>query len=159
MKADSGRARKPATPGEIAAAILRRHAPRSGLSLRRLYAGRREEFATLLASAALSLAAGTVHSEREVNDILVRWLATAGAMLDTDHVELRRWLVDTGLLDRDGFGRRYVRRSNPVGPCAAMLEALADVDVPRLVSEVRAEAAARREERRARFASSSGPPN
>lgn len=31
--------------------------------------------------------------------------------LETDHAKLRRWLVDTGLLERDGYGRVYDRVS------------------------------------------------
>jgi hypothetical protein len=30
-------------------------------------------------------------------------------MVQTDHVELRRWLVDAGYLARDGWGYAYVR--------------------------------------------------
>jgi hypothetical protein len=48
-------------------------------------------------------------SEREVNAALQVALAGAACWLDTDHVELRRWLVDTGWLQRDGFGRVYQR--------------------------------------------------
>lgn len=48
-------------------------------------------------------------AEREVNDALKIQLAGAASFLDTDHVELRRWLVDTGWLVRDGFGREYRR--------------------------------------------------
>jgi hypothetical protein len=33
----------------------------------------------------------------------------AACWLRCDHVELRRWLVDAGLLTRDGYGRAYQR--------------------------------------------------
>lgn len=139
--------------------ILRRLAPRSGLSLGGLYGGRHDEFATLLASATMTFTVGSGYSEREVNTLLIGWLAASGVMLGCDHVELRRWLVDTGLLERDGFGRRYVRATNPPSRFAEMLVALADVDMPRVVGEARAEDAARREERRARFAPKPGSPD
>jgi hypothetical protein len=56
--------------------------------------------------AVLPLRAG---SEAEVNQALKATLASAAVWLDVDHVELRRWLVDSGCLRRDGFGRAYVR--------------------------------------------------
>lgn len=51
----------------------------------------------------------TPMSERDVNGALRARLAGAANFLDTDHVQLRRWLVDTGWLARDGFGREYRR--------------------------------------------------
>jgi hypothetical protein len=48
-------------------------------------------------------------SETQANDALKRCLVEECAFLDTDHVELRRWLVDTGWWQRDGFGRQYQR--------------------------------------------------
>ena len=46
-------------------------------------------------------------NERQVNLALGSFLEQAGQFLRTDHVELRRWLVDGGWLSRDGFGREY----------------------------------------------------
>jgi hypothetical protein len=48
-------------------------------------------------------------SERQVNEELKGQLAGAACFVDTDHVELRRWLVDAGWLRRDGYGREYRR--------------------------------------------------
>jgi len=53
-----------------------------------------------------------VLSEAQVNEALKGQLAGAASFLGTDHVELRRWLVDAGWLARDGFGREY-RRVSP----------------------------------------------
>ncbi len=50
-----------------------------------------------------------VLNEREINAALQAQLAGAARCLDTDHVELRRWLVDGGWLARDGYGREYRR--------------------------------------------------
>lgn len=49
--------------------------------------------------------------EADVNDALRAALAASGALrcLRIDHVELRRWLVDGGWLQRDGYGRVYQR--------------------------------------------------
>ena len=75
-----------------------------------------------LALAACALPTGRAHREADVNQLLGHWLEGAGAMLRTDHVELRRWLVDAGFVSRDGFGREYVRggpkRREP-WPCSA----------------------------------------
>lgn len=62
------------------------------------------------------LAAGPM-SQRELDAPLRAQLAAGAAVwLDSDHVELRRWLVDTGWLGRDGFGREY--RATPVAALA-----------------------------------------
>lgn len=50
-------------------------------------------------------------NEPQVNAALKQALATAAKCLGTDHVELRRWLVDAGWLARDSFGRQYQRLS------------------------------------------------
>jgi hypothetical protein len=65
--------------------------------------------ALALALAACAIEPGRPRREDEVNGRLRDWLADTGAMLDTDHVELRRWLVDSGFVVRDGWGHAYVR--------------------------------------------------
>jgi Uncharacterized protein conserved in bacteria (DUF2087) len=50
-----------------------------------------------------------VLTETGVTAALQAQLAGAACFLDTDHVELRRWLVDGGWLARDGYGRAYRR--------------------------------------------------
>jgi tRNA(adenine34) deaminase len=67
----------------------------------------------LMASAALHLPVEAGLSEGEANDRLREFLAGAGAMLDTDHVELRRWLVDLGFVSRSDRGTDYRRRELP----------------------------------------------
>jgi hypothetical protein len=62
-----------------------------------------------LALPAHRLPVGHQYSESEVNELLKASLETESAFLRTDHVELRRWLVDTGWWRRDGFGRAYTR--------------------------------------------------
>ena len=47
--------------------------------------------------------------EPGINLQLKQALQGAARCLDTDHVELRRWLVDGGWLARDGYGRSYQR--------------------------------------------------
>ncbi len=128
--------------------ILVRLAPRSGISLGMLQSGRFDEFRVLLASAASCVAPGAGVPEREVNNALRAWLAGPGVMLATDHVELRRWLVDTGLVERDGYGRRYRRAAEPPVPLAQALAAVLHMDAAQLVAAARAEDAARRAARR-----------
>lgn len=104
--------------------------------------------------------------ERGINEALRDALAGAAAFLATDHVELRRWLVDTGLLARDGFGRVYERTAFGALPPAAQaaVATLQDVDHAELgaaCSAARAQLAERRAARRAtwqgRDAASAGP--
>lgn len=71
-------------------------------------------------------------SEADVNRALKAALAGPACWLDTDHVELRRWLVDAGWLQRDGYGRAYDKRAPaqlapPLQPVAAGLLGLGDL--------------------------------
>jgi hypothetical protein len=84
-----------------------------------------------------------------VNDALRAWLAGPGAMLATDHVELRRWLVDLKLVERDGYGRAY-RRAPPPPAFAAAVAAMAAIDAAAVAEEARTIHARDRAERRAR---------
>jgi hypothetical protein len=51
-----------------------------------------------------------VLDERGVNAALQSQLAGAARCLAIDHVELRRWLCDSGWLQRDAWGREYRRQ-------------------------------------------------
>lgn len=109
-------------------ATWRRLCVREALSLGGLQSGRRQDFGVVLAAAALAFDDGATYTEAEVNERLKAWLADPGAMLGTDHVELRRWLVDMRLLERDGYGRSYVRAPVPA-PFQPALQALAGWDL------------------------------
>ena len=91
-----------------------------------------------------------VMSENEVNGILRAQLAGAASFLATDHVELRRWLVDAAWLRRDGYGREY--RRVPVSELAAharvVAEALSVLDVTAWVTEARLRHVAQRDQHR-----------
>lgn len=91
-----------------------------------------------------------VMGERDVNVRLQARLAGAASFLATDHVELRRWLVDAGWLRRDGYGREY--RRVPVSELAAdarlVAEVLSVLDVTAWVTEARLRHAAQRDQRR-----------
>jgi hypothetical protein len=78
--------------------------------------------------------------------------------MDTDHVELRRLLVDAGWLARDGFGREYRRVAPPALPAssAELAQALPGPDLPAWVIALRGEHQSQREARRQAFAAGKG---
>jgi tRNA(adenine34) deaminase len=82
---------------------------RDGLHLASLRERDQRDFELVLASAALFLPPRQLLTEPAVNVLLKDFLASAGVMLDTDHVELRRWLADTGMVLRSDRGADYRR--------------------------------------------------
>lgn len=124
---------------------------KSGVSLGGLSDGDR---LLALAVCAGSLPLGPGATEAEVNDCLRRCLVNEGAFLATDHVELRRWLVDAGWWSRDIAGACYQRV--PIHAVADRLrevaQALQLLDVPRWVADRRAADQERRARRRAQWA-------
>ncbi len=90
-------------------------------------------------------------NEAGINEVLKAQLAGPAAFLDTDHVELRRWLVDTGCLQRDGYGRAY--QQVPIDALQVSFQPLAraleGVDTRAWVEDQRATLAAARAARRA----------
>ncbi len=135
----------------VAAARFAALAVRRRLSLGVMHAANPRDFALVLAAAARAFDAAREYRERDVNDALRAWLQGPGAMLDVDHVELRRWLVDTGVLARDGFGRAYAL-GTPRADVAAAVAALAPHDPAALAQAACGADAARRAERKARWA-------
>jgi hypothetical protein len=91
--------------------------------------------ALVLAFASCALEPHRALREDEVNGRLVDWLADLGAMLRTDHVELRRWLVDTGFVARDDWGRAYVRGASEL---ERTRQILGSTDAVALAAAVRA---------------------
>jgi hypothetical protein len=144
-------------PDESAALVsFRRVAVKRGLLPGVLQGNCFADFAVVMAAAALALDEHREYSEAEVNAVLKAWLAGAGAMLATDHVELRRWLVDCRLVARDGFGRRYMRASAPE-PFTAAVKGLSGIDLAAVAREACSADALARAERKARWESSQGP--
>ena len=120
-----------------------------------LAGARADEFMAALASASLAIPSDAASSERDVNERLRAWLAGPGAMLATDHVELRRWLVDLRLVERDGYGRAYRRVAPPAAYADAVRE-LAGMDVEAIAKEARDTHARTRAERRAKHEARGG---
>lgn len=131
-------------------------AVRHNLSLGVLHSSNPQDLALMLAAAAQKIVPDRDYTEKEINDILRDWLASAGSMLAVDHVELRRWLVDTRVLERDGYGRAY-RRGAPDPDVRAYVAAIADADLGRAAQEARERDAAVRDERRRRWERTRGP--
>ena len=123
---------------------------RRDVSLGVLLSTHPRDFGVLLAAAAQSFPKGREFSEREVNDLLRAFLGDAGSMLGTDHVELRRWLVDFHVLDRDGYGRVYTAGA-PAADIAGSCEQLAGVDLPAVARAARDADAALRAQRKERW--------
>jgi hypothetical protein len=102
----------------------------------------------------------TVMTEREANEALRASLTGAAMFLGTDHVELRRWLVDSGWLTRDGFGREYQRVDGRALPQSlqALAAAFAGIDTVSLAAGLRATHAAERAKRRRAWDARQGGP-
>jgi hypothetical protein len=117
--------------GELAALVCK-----TGVGLGGLTRPQRE---LALEVPALVLAESQVVSEAEVNARLKQALSAQAAFIDTDHVELRRWLVDTGWWTRDAYGKAYVRTTDAQLPPALLelKQALAGLDLPSWVSAQR----------------------
>jgi len=137
--------RPPAAIERFSALALRRE-----VSLGVLLSTHPRDFAVVLAAAAQSFLVGQGFSEREVNECLRAFVDDAGSMLGTDHVELRRWLVDFKVLHRDGYGRVYTA-GTPAPEIAQFTRELSGVDLAELARDARASEAARRAERKARW--------
>lgn len=131
-------------------AVFRRLALAPGVTLGSLQHGRREEFRIVMAAAARAVDAQRTHTEAEINEALKAWLAGEGAVLATDHVQLRRALVDARLLERDGYGRRY-RRTLASPEWQRAIAGLEGVDLEAIAHEARAADAETRAARKARW--------
>jgi hypothetical protein len=104
-----------------------------------------------LAAVWAALPAEVVLSERQINEQLKAQLAGPAAWLDTDHVELRRWLVDAGFVQRDGYGREYRQVPDAYTRHPALARALQGVDTTAFALAQRSAHAAARAERRQRW--------
>ena len=117
---------------ESTVAALERLAIKRGLTLGNMS---RPDLLLTLALASRCMPASAQCAEPEVNAALKAWLAGTGAMLQVDHVELRRTLIDFGLWERDGFGRAYRRADVIANPeLAERVAALTTVDAAGIIA-------------------------
>ena len=110
-------------------AVWRHLALTPGRTLGALQQGRKDEYVVVTAGAALAFDARRDYAESEVNVVLERWLAVTATMLETDHVQLRRALVDCGLLERDPYGKSYRRARMTPAAWRTALATLEGVDL------------------------------
>lgn len=140
---DGRASRVPPTPlATLAALVLKRGVALGGLT--------HPERLLALRVMADALPHGVPRNEAEVNAALRERLGAEGSFLDVDHVELRRWLIDTGWWQRDGYGRQYARTPlASLPPDLAAVEAeVAPLALSAWIDEQRGRAQALREARR-----------
>jgi tRNA(adenine34) deaminase len=122
-------------------------AVRHGVHLSTLQQRDGRDLELVFASATLAFPADRLLTERDANEVLQRFLAGAGAMLATDHVELRRWMVDTGFIRRSDHGTDYRRGTMPDWLAEAAAQ-LGFARIAEVVATARSEHDAQREARR-----------
>jgi tRNA(adenine34) deaminase len=100
-------------------------AQRDGIHLGTLRERDARDFELVLGAAVLFFPPDQLLTERDANARLKDFLTSAGIMLRTDHVELRRWLADTGFIHRSERGTDYRRGAMPdwLAPAAEHLTA------------------------------------
>ena len=81
----------------------------------------------LMKSMLMLLDSGRIYSEPEINAAIQTWRSEVAPAIHTDHVTLRRLLVDHGHLERTPDGRAY-RVGFPPSPVAFDVE-IDDVDL------------------------------
>ena len=99
----------------------------------------------LIKSIVMLLDTSRRYAERDINDVLRDWSRDVAPAIDSDHVTLRRLLVDYGHLERTSDGRSY-RVAFPARPVAFDLE-VDDIDVRATIAAYRAYAERRRQRR------------
>ncbi len=75
----------------------------------------------LMKSIRMQLDAAREYSEHEINEELQAWSRDVAPAIDTDHVTVRRWLIDYGHLERTADGSHY-RLGYPPAATAFALE-------------------------------------
>jgi hypothetical protein len=96
----------------------------------------------LIQSFLLTLDSSRSYGEREINQALRAWKRDVAPAIETDHVTLRRLLVDLGRLERTPDGARY-RVGFPPGTAAFEL-AVYELDLRATVAAYRTYLASRR---------------
>jgi hypothetical protein len=102
----------------------------------------------LMKSVLMLLRSDRVYSEPEINAVLKDWNRDVAPAIESDHVTLRRLLVDYGHLERTADGERY-RVGFPARPMLFDFE-VEGIDVRATIAVFREQAEERR--RRARVA-------
>lgn len=103
----------------------------------------------LIKSIRLCMRSDRVYSESQINESLQTWNREIAPAIDTDHVSIRRMLIDTGNLERTRDGGAY-QLGFPPRPVAFDLE-VDDLDLRATVAAYEAEAERQREASRDRY--------
>jgi hypothetical protein len=95
-------------------------------------------------------------NEAGINAALKSQLAGPASFLGTDHVELRRWMVDSGWVQRDGYGRSYrrVERAHLQTSSQALAQVLDGLETAAWTHACREKAATERAQKRAAWEAS-----
>ncbi len=93
----------------------------------RRFPRRRRDRQILMKSILMLMDSSRIYSEREINVLLRAWGRGVAPAISTDHVTLRRLLVDHGLLERSPSGAEYRVGFPPAG--AAFELEVEEVDV------------------------------
>ena len=81
----------------------------------------------IMKSILMGMDSARTYTEAQVNEIILDWNREVAPAIETDHVAVRRWLVDYGLLERSPDGKVY-RVGFPAGSVIFDLE-VDDIDV------------------------------
>ena len=103
-----------------------------------------EDRQLLAASVVSRIEPGRVYNEREIGLVLVRWCNSFGWRFAVDHVDLRRMVVDMGLVYRNASGSEYrlIDESN-----AELYDpAIRELDLEQVVQEAKDERERRKRE-------------
>jgi hypothetical protein len=87
----------------------------------RRFPKKRRDRQILAKSIVMTLDSSRTYTEPEVNDLLMAWNRDIAPAIQTDHVMIRRLLVDYGHLERTADGSRY-RMGFPPSPVAFEFE-------------------------------------
>ena len=93
---------------------------------------KRQDRQILIKSILMQLDSTRTYTEPEINEILRQGNSRVAPGIETDHITLRRLLVDQGHLERNPDGRSY-RMGFPARPPAFDLE-IDDLDLPAIVA-------------------------
>jgi hypothetical protein len=111
----------------------------------RRFPRKRRDREIMMKSIRMSMDADREYSEPEMNDLLQRWKSEVAPAIHTDHVTLRRLLVDYGEIERTSDGARY-RVGFPARPVAFDLE-IDEIDIRATIAAYRDHQARQRAER------------
>ena len=132
---------------------LRKLALREGMTFATFNALQQSDRDVLRATILSRFDVGAAYTEREVNIRLKGWLGGAGRMVATDHVTLRRLLVDTQVLERTSDCAEY---RVPPDALVRLPAGLAAPDADAIVADTRASALALRQARKQAWFSQAG---